>query len=183
MPCSARRTASDAVPDTGRTATESERDLDPYRVWYRDGGLYVIGHDHQSGEIRTFAVDRIRLDRGQQRKRLSSRIGKTSTSTSYVTASSFGVIAEPATARPHPSSRRAGSAYVEEHSWHPSQKLEMQPDGRLELSMEVGGTAELRSWVLSFGDGAEVREPRALRDEVRAELAAALAIYTAGEDR
>ena len=44
---------------TARTGETAERDLDPYRVWYRSGALYVIGHDHKSGELRTFAVDRI----------------------------------------------------------------------------------------------------------------------------
>jgi hypothetical protein len=43
--------------------------------------------------------------------------------------------------------------------------------------MQVGGRAELRSWVLSFGAGAQVLEPARLRDEVRAEMAAGLARY------
>ena len=45
---------------TGSTGALSTRELDPYRVWYRSGGLYVVGFDHKSREIRTFAVDRIR---------------------------------------------------------------------------------------------------------------------------
>ena len=45
---------------TGRTGAVSTRELYPYRVWYRSGGLYVVGLDHKSGEIRTFAVERIR---------------------------------------------------------------------------------------------------------------------------
>lgn len=157
---------------TGRTGTRSERNLDPYRVWYRAGGLYVIGHDHQSGEIRTFAVDRIQA------------IQKTSASFEPAdhfdfdeyTAASFGVIAEPAT-RVQIRFEAAWSAYAKEHSWHPSQKLESLPDGRTLLTLEVGGTAELRSWVLSFGDGAEVLEPPALRAEVLRALRAATALY------
>ena len=39
--------------------------------------------------------------------------------------------------------------------------------------MEVGGAAELCSWVLSFGSGAEVLAPQELRDQVKAELAGA----------
>jgi predicted DNA-binding transcriptional regulator YafY len=35
----------------------------------------------------------------------------------------------------------------------------------------------VRSWVLSFGAGAEVLEPEPLREEVRAELARALERY------
>jgi predicted DNA-binding transcriptional regulator YafY len=157
---------------TGRTGAESERDLDPYRVWYRAGGLYVIGHDHQSGEIRTFAVDRI-----QQIQDTDTHFEtRDDFDFDVYTASSFGVIAEPATQVRIVFEPR-WATYVEEHSWHPSQKLEALAGGRLELSMEVGGTSELRSWVLSFGDGAEVLEPEALRDEVRHELKAAAARY------
>jgi predicted DNA-binding transcriptional regulator YafY len=36
--------------------------------------------------------------------------------------------------------------------------------------MEVGGTADLRTWILSFGSGAEVLEPEGLRAEVAREL-------------
>ena len=49
--------------------------------------------------------------------------------------------------------------------------------------MEVGGTAELRTWILSFGSGAEVLEPQALRTDVVRNLEAALARYGAGVSR
>ena len=157
---------------TGRTGTESERDLDPYRVWYRAGGLYVIGHDHQSGEIRTFAVDRIQeIEATEARFELADGFDF-----DEYTASSFGVIAEPAT-RVRIRFEPRWSTYVEEHTWHPSQKLESLPGGQTLLTMEVGGTAELRSWVLSFGGGAEVLEPDVLREEVLRELRAATALY------
>ncbi len=47
----------------------------------------------------------------------------------------------------------------------------------VELTMEVSGTVELASWVLGFGDQAEVLEPDSLRDQVAAELARASARY------
>jgi hypothetical protein len=46
--------------------------------------------------------------------------------------------------------------------------------------MEVGGTAELRSWILSFGSGAEVLEPASLRAEAARDLETALARYRRG---
>ena len=45
---------------TGRTGSVATRDLDPFRIWYRSGGLYAVGFDHRSQEIRTFAIDRIK---------------------------------------------------------------------------------------------------------------------------
>jgi len=163
---------------TGRTGAVSTRDLDPYRVWYRSGGLYVVGFDHKSEEMRTFAVERIRALEATGRR--FERDAGFDFDT-YIGAS-FGVIAEPAT-RVRILFERRWATYVEERTWHESQRLTRRAGGRLELEMEVGGNAELRTWILSFGSGAEVLEPAALRDEVVVELGAALERYTAQAKR
>lgn len=157
---------------TGRTGAVSSRRLDPYRVWYRSGGLYVVGLDHKSGEIRTFAVERIReiAETGEHFQR------DPGFDFDAYTGAAFGVISEPATHVRILFDRR-WAGYVAEREWHPSQKLTSRPGGRLELEMEVGGAAELRSWILSFGSGAEVLAPEALRDEVVGELDGALTRY------
>jgi predicted DNA-binding transcriptional regulator YafY len=158
---------------TGRTGALSGRDFDPYRVWYRSGALYAIGHDHRSGEVRTFAVDRIRRIEATER----SFEVPDSFDFDATVGTSFGVITEPATkvrVRFDP----AWATYVSERTWHSSQKLDRLPGGGLELSMEVGGTSEVRTWVLSFGAGAEVLEPQNLRDEVERDLRKALDLYT-----
>jgi len=157
---------------TGRTGAVSSRRLDPYRVWYRSGGLYVVGFDHKSGEVRTFAVDRIRRIE-DTRAPFTPRADFDFDA--YI-GSSFGVIAEPATPVCIRFARER-AADIEERTWHESQQIERQADGSLLLRMEVGGLAELRNWVLSFGAQAQVQEPQALRDEVEAELRSALALY------
>ncbi len=157
---------------TGRTGEESTRRIDPYKVWYHSGALYVIGHDHRSGEIRTFSVDRIQAIENTAKP---FEIAKDFDFDAY-TASSFGVVAEPAVpVRIHFSSDWA--SFVREREWHASQIIRALPDGGLELSMEVGGSQEIANWVLSFGGGAEVLEPESLREEVRASLKSALANY------
>ena len=157
---------------TGSTGALSVRELDPYRVWYRSGGLYVVGFDHKSREIRTFAVDRIRAATSTP-ARFEVDPGFDFDATM---GASFGVIAEPATPVRILFDKR-WAHYVEEHIWHASQKVERLANGRALLHMQVGGTAELRQWILSFGSGAEVQEPAKLRDEVVAELRGALARY------
>ena len=157
---------------TGRTGAVATRDLDPYRVWYRTGGLYVVGLDHKSGEIRTFAVDRIRRIEATAKRFTRDPDFDFDT----YTGSSFGVISEPATKVSILFEKR-WAPYVEERTWHPSQQLTRKPGGRLELTMEVGGPAELRTWVLSFGSGARVLEPDTLRRERLEELRAALTQY------
>jgi predicted DNA-binding transcriptional regulator YafY len=160
----------------GRSGEESERRLDPYKVWYHGGALYVIGHDHRSGGIRTFAVDRILA--------LDDTDAHFETPADFdfdaYTASSFGVVAEPAS-RVRIRFDRRWAVYVGERAWHASQRTTALEDGGLELVMDVAAGQELASWVLSFGDGAVVVEPEALRAEVRAMLERALARY-AGSD-
>jgi predicted DNA-binding transcriptional regulator YafY len=157
---------------TARTGKVSRRDLDPYRVWYRGGALYVIGHDHRSGEVRTFAVDRIR-DPVLQEERFEL---PDDFDFEARTASAFGVAAGPV-ARVRIRFAPPLAPHVREHVWHPSQELRDQDDGGVELAMEVGAGYELRNWVLSFGADAEVLAPESLRAEVKAELARAAARY------
>ena len=136
------------------------------------GALYVIGHDHHSEEIRTFAIDRIRkIEETTERFQIPS-----SFDFDTYTASSFGVIAEPAT---HVKIRfaKAVRTFVEERTWHPSQQVETLSGGAVLLTMEVGDTTELRSWVLSFGADAEVFEPDSLRQEIAEELGKAARLY------
>ncbi|WP_279488158.1 YafY family protein [Actinomadura sp. 6K520] len=42
-----------------RQGEASERDLDPHGLVFHSGRWYVTGHDHRSGETRTFRVDRV----------------------------------------------------------------------------------------------------------------------------
>jgi predicted DNA-binding transcriptional regulator YafY len=157
---------------TGSTGREGARELDPYRVWYRGGALYVVGHDHQTGEVRTFAVGRIRAIEPTTRR---FTVPASFDFDAWV-GTAFGVVHEPPV---HVRIRfeRRWADWVAERTWHPTQKLERLPGGRLELAMDVGGAAEVRSWVLSFGAGAEVLEPAALREDVRRELEQAAARY------
>ena len=157
---------------TGRSGAESTRQLDPYHVWYRGGALYVIGWDHQSNEIRTFAVDRIRqIAATEQRFDPDPDFDFEG-----YTASSFGVVAEEAL---HVVVRfnEKWATQVRERSWHESQQLKEDENGRILLEMDVGGTEELLSWILSFGPGAEVLEPASLREEVAQALENNLAQY------
>jgi len=163
---------------TGRTGALHDRRIDPYKVWYHAGALYVIGHDHRSEEIRTFAVDRIQaIERTEDAFEIDPEFDFDAYS-----ASSFGVVAEPPVpVRIHFSPE--WSSWVEEREWHASQSTEPLAGGGLELRMEVGGIEELANWVLSFGEGAEVIEPPALREEVRTRLAEALARYSGATTR
>ena len=62
--------------------------------------------------------------------------------------------------------------YIRERLWHPTQKLRDLPDGRLELTLQVADTQEVRRWILGWGAQAEVIHPTAMREALRQEALA-----------
>jgi predicted DNA-binding transcriptional regulator YafY len=55
--------------------------------------------------------------------------------------------------------------------------IEALPGGGVRLTMHIGPSPELRSWILSFGETARVREPTSLVEQVRREIEGAVALY------
>jgi predicted DNA-binding transcriptional regulator YafY len=145
----------------------TERSIDPYHLTYFNGGLYLVGHCHLRNAVRVFAVERIRSLRMLQsiftvpaafdaRKYLEGAWGILRGD--LVTVK---VIFSKAVAR-----------YIGERLWHPSQKLRDLDDGRVEVTLRVADTLEVRRWILGHGVHAEVLEPAALREALRTEAAA-----------
>jgi predicted DNA-binding transcriptional regulator YafY len=147
-------------------------EVDPYRLLWVHGGLYCLGHVQAYGELRTFAVDRIReidvteqpftVDPGFDPKRYETE--------------AFGVSWE------HPMTvvvrfSRDQAPYVRERQWHPTQTLRELRDGRVELTFRAGGMFEIARWILGWGDAAEVVRPPALRREIVSLLKSAATIY------
>jgi hypothetical protein len=64
---------------------------------------------------------------------------------------------------------RALAPYIRERLWHPSQKLHELADGRVEMTLHVADTLEVRRWILGYGVQAEVVEPAGFREALRVE--------------
>lgn len=56
--------------------------------------------------------------------------------------------------------------YVSEREWSSNQSITIFPSGDIELTYTANGIEEAISWILSFGDKAEVLEPLKLRDVI-----------------
>ena len=70
--------------------------------------------------------------------------------------------------------------YMRGKQWHASQRVEEHANGSLTLVFRTGALAEVRRWVMSYGNHAEVMDPASLRAEVAAEAAAMVQRYRGG---
>jgi predicted DNA-binding transcriptional regulator YafY len=145
----------------GRT---TRREVDPYRLWYASGGLYLIGYCHLRKEPRMFAVERIK--------------SVTLTNLPYQIPLHFdfeAFVEDSLTVMRGPRIEvellfdKATAAWVKDRVWHPSQQLKRLPGGKLRMSLTVAESRELVGWILSFGGGVRVLRPECLREAVKAE--------------
>jgi predicted DNA-binding transcriptional regulator YafY len=153
----------------------TRREVDPYRLWYVDGGFYLIGYCRWKKEIRIFAIDRIK------KLHLSDETFEVPDDfdVDELTKYSFGVFHdEPVKVRVHFSADVAG--YIKEKVWHASQRIEVLDDGSVIFEAEVAGTEEIKFWIMRWGSNAYVLEPEELREEIQSEAAGMLVMYENG---
>jgi predicted DNA-binding transcriptional regulator YafY len=138
--------------------------VEPYRLAYAQGGMYLLAQVPKYRQLRTFAVERI--------KSLS------------VTSQTFDA-PEGAQADPFPNSLGVNTGeperieveflpeaavHIRERSWHPSQQIRENTDGSIRLTLNVCNDWALRSWILSFGPLARVVAPSALAEAILEQL-------------
>ncbi|MBI4489006.1 MAG: WYL domain-containing protein [Deltaproteobacteria bacterium] len=157
------RTAQIRYYSASRNMT-TRREVDPYRLWYAAGGLYLIAYCHLRKDVRMFAVERIR--------------SISLTDHPYQLPLGFDIEAYVQDALMVMRGRRievelvftkAAAAWVKDKVWHQSQETAQLKDGRLKMILRVADTEELAGWVLSFGSQVRVVRPDGLRQKVKAE--------------
>jgi len=155
-----------------RSKRETHRKIDPYKIWFFEGTIYIIGFCHLRNEVRTFVIDRIKL--------LSLLDEKFELPDDFdldeYTRHSFKVMQDElytVKVRITP----AWARYIGEKIWHESQRSRKLDDGSLELTFQVAGLDEIKQWIMSLGPEAYIEEPKRLRDMVKADLKKALVQY------
>ncbi len=118
--------------------------MEPYRVVFAEGGLYVVAQVPRYGEVRTFAVERI------QRLALTDQRFTRPTQCDDLFPHSLGVY--------------SGTPEHVEIEFDP-QVVRRLTDGRIRLELHVTVAWVLRRWVLGFGSHARVVGPAALADD------------------
>jgi len=139
----------------------TRREVDPYRLWYASGGLYLVGYCHLRKEPRMFAVERMRA--------------VTLTDHPYQLPLSFDLEAFVQNAltvmrgRPIDVALRfdkATAAWAKDRLWHPSQNIVPLKNGGMTMTLTVADSRELVGWILSFGSGVQVIRPHSLAEAV-----------------
>lgn len=129
--------------------------VEPQRVVYADGGIYLVAWVPEYGALRTFAAERIEtfglLDdvfepRALPGQPFADSIGVNSGSPERIVVE-FDA---------------GAAAYVREREWHPSQQLADRADGGVVLTLHVCNDQPLLAWILGFGPAARVVEPSCL---------------------
>jgi predicted DNA-binding transcriptional regulator YafY len=145
--------------------------IHPYRLAYAQGALYLLAYVPEYGEVRTFAIDRVR-----EMSLLEERFTPVEELPDTAFPHSLGVHSGP------PEhvviDVQAGAAdYVRARQWHPSQRVTDQPGGGVRVSLDVCLDRALHAWVLSLGPLARVVSPESLKQEIAGQIEAARAQY------
>ncbi len=146
---------------------ETDRQVDPYHLTLHGGGFYLVAHCHLRDEVRLFAVERIR-----ELEVLTARFDRPATfDVDGYLHGVWGIVrGDVVTVRVV--FARGLARYIRDRLWHPTQTFRDADDGRLEMTVRVADTLEIRRWILGFGSEAEVLAPASLREALRLEAEA-----------
>jgi len=151
----------------------ASRDLDPYHGVRFEGDWYVVGHCHLRNEIRTFSLARME---SVELLPTNFRIPATF-DFSRLSGSHFGVHWSDNEYHVEIRFAREVAGYIRERRWHPTQRLDDNPDGSVTLSLTVNHLLELKRWVLSWGDTAQVLAPPDFVNDIRASTTGMARLY------
>jgi predicted DNA-binding transcriptional regulator YafY len=138
--------------------------IEPHRLTFTNGGLYLYAFVPMYQQMRTFALQRIR------RLKVLEEVFTPGEVPEEPYANSLGPFSG---GRPRTVAilfLPQVAPYVEERVWHPTQQVARHDDGSITLTMRVAIDPPLKCWVLGFGHAARVLEPRSLAAEVLEEI-------------
>ena len=137
--------------------------LRPYHLSCLENQWYLFGHDLDRGQLRTFALPRMR----DVRLTTTHFHRPADFSISKLLRGSFGALVgkkkylikllfDPFAAR-----------LVSERTWHGSQQINPNPDGSIVLQFNLSSLEEIERWILSWGSHVRVLSPPELRETIR----------------
>ena len=136
---------------------ESVREVEPYYLIFRWSSWYLWGWCRSREDFRLFKLNRMdKLDSTGERFE-KRQIPQPDLSTERI----------------FPGGVRVKALFQPEYKWRLMEEFgpdsfELQPDGRLLFQADYTDRESLLTWILTFGDKAELLEPREMRQEIRA---------------
>ena len=150
---------------------EKTYQIDPYRLVYAQGSLYLFAYVALYQQVRTFAVERI-----QQLTPLDETFTPVEDVTEAAWPHSLGIYhGKPEQVQLEFASEIA--PYVQERTWHPSQTTTLRKNGALALTMNVSLDNSLLNWIRSLGSSVRVISPQTLIDNITDDLERTRAHY------
>ena len=138
--------------------------IDPYRLVYAQGSLYLFAYVSHYQQVRTFAVERIR-----QLTPLDETFTPIEDVTEAAWPHSLGIFhGKPEQVELEFASEVA--PYVQERTWHPSQMMTLKENGNLVVTISVCLDNSLHNWIRSFGSSVRVVSPQTLIDNITDDL-------------
>ncbi len=139
--------------------------VEPYRLTFGNGGLYLFAFVPAYGEMRTFAVQRIK------KLTVTDEIfNPTSNAPEDPYKDSIGIWAGGTCEQVEIEFAPRLAPYIEERQWGDAQQVTRRPDGSIVLSVRKAIDLPLRSWILGFGHQARVLKPSALAEAILEEF-------------
>ena len=150
---------------------QKEYVIEPYRLVFAQGGLYLVAFVPEYDGMRTFSADRV-LGVSVTEERFEPQALE-----EEVFAHSLGVHQGTPPERIEIVFDPRIAPYVKERMWHDSQEVHDEQDGGVRLALQVSNDWALRSWILGFGPLARVVAPPALATQILDEIERAKALY------
>lgn len=152
--------------------TNKKRLLGPHYLYFAKGSIYLVAEDLEDKCTKLFSLPRM-----SEPVMLSEEYHGKILSAEELFQSSIGSFLGKNPEEIQIEFSADASTYIKERSWHKTQRIVSQQDGKITMYLEVAITPELVQWILGFGPNAVVIKPQALKNRVLTEVQLLLEKY------
>lgn len=160
---------------TAHSGEITERVVEPYGLICKRQNWYLVAYCRERRDIRVFRVDQIEDAHLYTEEKFTY---PEDFNLREHMAGSWGVINDGKQCRVRLRFNQRVAYRVKNMVYHPSQVLEEElADGSIIVAFDVCGIGEMKTWIVQWGDTAEVLDPVWLRDEMRAMAESMVNLY------
>jgi predicted DNA-binding transcriptional regulator YafY len=138
--------------------------IEPHRLTFTNGGLYLYAFVPAYSQMRTFALQRVRKLKPLEERFTPGEVPE------QPYGNSMGPYSGGRAELVEIEFLSSVAPYIEERVWHASQQIVRRDDGAVVLSLQIAVDPALRCWVLGFGHQARVLKPTGLARDILEEL-------------